>query len=217
MLTMKLHAAARTPSTKGASRRLRSAGQIPGIVYGHGEESTPFALDQQEFGALLRHREGTTIIELDLDGKPPQQTIIRSIQRDPVTGRVIHVDLQHISMTEPVQVEVPIQLHGTAVGVKNEGGVLEFHLRSVSVKCLPTAIPGHIDVDVSDLSIGKSIHVSDLPVDREQVTVLTDERMTIVGVVAPRVATGEPGAEGEAAEGAAEPEAAEAPSAEASE
>jgi large subunit ribosomal protein L25 len=214
MATMKLKAQMREPHKKGAARRLRREGRIPGILYGQGADSVPLSIDQSEFDALLRAREGTVIIEIDVAESGAQQTIIREIQRDPVSGSVLHIDLQEISMTEMVHVEVPLHVTGTAYGVKTEGGILEHHLRRLDIKCLPTNIPSHIDVDVTELQIGKSIHVDDLRLDREKLELLTDDKAVIVSVVPPRVIKEEVAvpAEGEveegaeaAAEGAAEP------------
>jgi large subunit ribosomal protein L25 len=206
MATMKLKADTRQPHKKGGARRLRREGRVPGILYGQGEESLPVSFDGGEFDALLRAREGTVIIEVGMEDRAPQQTIIREIQRDPVTGAVVHVDLQHISLTEKVQVEVPVNVVGTPFGVKTEGGILEHHLRTVLIKCLPTEIPPRIDVDVTELHIGKSIHAGELAFDRDKVEVMTEEKATIVSVIPPRIikepVAAEAEAEAEAAEGA---------------
>jgi large subunit ribosomal protein L25 len=184
---MKLAAEVREPQKKGAARRLRRAGRIPAVMYGHGEPSTPVSLEQSEFDALLRTREGTVIIEVDVAERGQQQTIIREIQRDPVTGRILHVDLQHISLTETINVEVPMHVTGTPYGVKTEGGILEHHLRAVEIECLPGSIPPYIEVDVTELKIGDSIHVEELAIDREAITVLADPRTTVVAVIPPRL------------------------------
>ena len=148
MATMKLSADPREPHRKGGARRLRRAGRIPGILYGQGKDSMPVSFDYSEFEALLRTREGMVIVEVMLSEDAPQQTLTREIQRDPVTGRILHLDLQHISMTEKVQVEVPLHVVGTPFGVKTEGGILEHHMRSLLIECLPSNIPQRIDVDV---------------------------------------------------------------------
>ncbi|MGD8396232.1 MAG: 50S ribosomal protein L25, partial [Candidatus Eiseniibacteriota bacterium] len=106
---------------------------------------------------------------------------------DPVNGRILHVDLQHISLTETINVEVPLHVTGTPYGVKTEGGILEHHLRAIEIECLPGAIPPVIEIDVTELKIGDSIHVEDLAVDRESITVLEEPRTMVVAVIPPRL------------------------------
>lgn len=200
MATMKLSAASREERGKGPARRLRRAGRVPGVVYGHGEQAIPVTFDAQEFDGLLRQREGTVIVEVDVDGHPLQQTIIREIQRDPVSGQVLHLDLQQVSMTEKVHVEVPLHVVGTPFGVKTEGGVLEQHLRTVEIQCLPGAIPPRVDIDVSELKIGQAIHVGDLTLASEEIEVLTGSETSIVAVIPPRLVVEAAAEEEEAAE-----------------
>jgi len=206
MATMKLSAEVRSPEKKGAARRLRGQGRIPGVLYGQGRDSMPVSFDHSEFEGLLRDRQGTVIIEVGMEGYEPQPTIVREIQRDPLSGRVLHIDLQHISLTERVQVEVPVHFVGQPYGVKTEGGVLEHHQRTVEIKCLPSEIPPRIEIDVSELRIGSSIAVDALPFDRDQIEVLTDDRTVIASVMPPRIV--QPTAEEEAAAAAAAEEAA---------
>ncbi|HLQ65635.1 MAG TPA: 50S ribosomal protein L25, partial [Candidatus Limnocylindrales bacterium] len=114
-----------------------------------------------------------------------RKALIREIQRDPVVGNILHLDLQHISLTERITVEVPIELIGTPTGVKDGGGILEHLLREVEIECLPTDIPTHLEADVSLLNIGDSLHVSDLKAER--VTILTQADRAIATVVPPTV------------------------------
>src|SRR6185369_12195669 len=130
--------------------------------------------------------------------------LIRSVQYDPVTHNILHLDFQHISLTETIEVRVTVHLTGTPTGVKDAGGILEHILREIEVRCLPTAIPASIDADVSALNIGDSVHVRDLTVPN--VTILTDADATIATVVPPTVMEEKPAEEVVAAATPAEPE-----------
>ena len=188
---------------KGGARKSRAAGQIPGILYGHGEDPVSVAIGAVEFDQAMRGRPGANpLVNLKLEGHEVS-ALIRAVQYDPLTHGILHIDFQHISLTESVEVQVAIHLTGLAIGVKDAGGILEHSLRSIEVRCLPTAIPSSIDVDVSALSIGDSIHVRDLSV--ANVTILTDRDATVAAVVAPTVMEEKP-AEEVAATATAEPE-----------
>jgi large subunit ribosomal protein L25 len=188
---------------KGGARKARAAGLIPGILYGHGEQPIPVAIGARDFQlAMAQVRGGNPIINLTVAGAD-YTSLIRAVQYDPINHDVIHLDFQHISLTERIEVEVAIQLTGLAVGVKDAGGILEQILRTIAVRCLPTAIPSSIELDVSHLGIGDSAHVSDLKV--ENVEILTDPGSTVATVVPPTVMEEKPAAE-VAPEAAAEPE-----------
>ena len=188
---------------KGATRRARAAGMIPAVVYGHGEQPVAFAIKAREFELAFRHhRGGNAIVNLAVNGSE-YTTLIRDVQYDPLTHNVLHLDFQHISLTETVEVKVGLHLNGVPVGVKDSGGVLELITREIEVRCLPTAIPAAIDVDVTALMIGQSIHVGDLHVP--DVVVLTDPHTTVVTVVAPTIHEEKP-AEEAVAEAGAEPD-----------
>jgi len=180
-----LQAKIRTGAGKGVARKSRMRGNIPGVIYGEGETSIPFEARQDDFQALIHTVSGeNVIVDLKLEGDTSdRKAIIREIQRDPLKGTIRHFDLQHISLTEKVTVDVPIVVVGVPAGVKDFGGILEFILREVKVECLPTEIPPKVEIDVTSLKIGDSIHVSDLVV--EKVTVLTDRERPVVTVVPP--------------------------------
>lgn len=164
MAAVQLKAEIRQAGDKGHARRLRMEYKIPAIVYGAGEENIPVALDEPAFVQMLRHiSSGNQIFDLTIAGRsgPSVQVLIKEVQRNPVDQRILHVDLQHISMTHKVRVHVPVHLQGAALGVK-EGGVLEHFLRELDVECLPSEIPAEVLVDVSDLIRGQSIHVRDI-------------------------------------------------------
>ncbi len=190
---------------KGDARKARRDGRIPGILYGHGEKPVPVSVGARDFQlALHTHKGGNPIVNLAV-GDGQFTALIRDAQYDPVTHEVLHLDFQHISLTETIEVRVPVHLTGLALGVKDGGGILETILRDLEVRCLPTAIPAGIDVDVSALNIGDSIHVRDLSIP--EVTILSDPDATVVTVVPPTVMEEKPAEVVEGAEpGAGEPE-----------
>ena len=204
MAVIPLNAGRRDTLGKGGARKARAAGHIPAVLYGHGQTPLPIAVQMRTFEeALRRHKGGNAIVNLSVDGSE-YTALIRAAQYDPLTHSVIHLDFQHISLTEEVEVEVALHLTGLATGVKDGGGILEHIVRTVSVRCLPTAIPPAIEADVSALAIGDSLHVRDLAVTNAQV--LSDPDTTIATVVPPTVMEEKPAEEVAAATTAAEPE-----------
>jgi len=203
MAVIPLKGSRRDQLGKGGARKARAAGNIPAVIYGHGEQPAAVNIERVEFETAMRqHKGGNPIVSLAFDGKD-HTALLRAAQRDPLTHQIIHVDFQHISLTETVEVKVTVHLVGVPVGVKDGGGILEPILRELEVRCLPTAIPTAIDVDVAALGIGQSIHVRDLKV--EGVTVLSDPAATVAVVAAPTVMEEKP-AEAVVTETAAEPE-----------
>ena len=206
---MAMHAlkgARRSAVGKGVARKLRQSGSIPAVYYGRGEEPIVLTVGLKELEEVIVKAEGSNVIvdlKVDGDGVGDRKALIREIQRDPVGGHILHLDLQHISLTERITVEVPIILTGIPTGVKDGGGILEHLLRDVEVECLPTDIPSRLEIDVSALNIGDSLHVSDLRADN--VTILTEGERPIAAVVPPTVLEEVKPAEGEG-EAAAEPE-----------
>lgn len=186
MLTLK--SARRSESGKGVARKLRAEGRIPAVYYGRGEASIPLAINLRELQDLFDQAEGANVIvDLKITGGASQdlKALIREVQRDPVGGNILHVDLQHISLTERITVEVPVVLVGTPVGVKDSGGILEHLLREVEVECLPADIPARLEVDVSGLQIGDTLHVSDIRAERA--TIKTEADRGIATVVPPTI------------------------------
>jgi len=178
----------RDEAGKGVARRLRQAGSVPAIYYGRGEEPVALSVHAKELEALLHGSAGANVIvDLKVEGAAAadRKAILREIQRHPVRGTILHVDLQHISLSERITVEVPVVLVGVPTGVKDGGGILEHLLREVEVECLPTEIPEKFSVDVSHLSIGDSVHVSDLVIGN--VEVRTEAERTVATVVPPTV------------------------------
>lgn len=183
MIEVELTAKLRKERGKSAAKRLRKQDLIPGVLYGHGEETFPLWVEGKAFRMIEHSTSGeNVIINLTVDGEP-KKTIIKEVQIDPLTRNVLHIDFQHIHAKEEVVVEVPIIAQGVPQGVK-EGGILDHILRKVEVKCLPLEIPEHFEVDVSELSIGDSLRLSDL--DMGDVKVLVDLGTPVVSVLAPK-------------------------------
>lgn len=188
MAMLSLKSARRSDVGKGVARKLRQVGRIPAVYYGRGEEPIPLVVTLRELEEVIDRAEGSNVIvdlKVEGDAGADRKALIREIQRDPVVGNILHLDLQHISLTERIVVEVPIVLLGTPTGVKDGGGILEHLLREVEVECLPTDIPSRLEVDVSGLNIGDSLHVSDLKADR--VVIRTEADRAIAAVVPPTI------------------------------
>jgi large subunit ribosomal protein L25 len=207
MAVIPLPAEKRGALGKGGARKARAAGQIPAILYGHGETPVPLNVSARTFELALRqHKGGNAIVNLGVNGGE-YTALVRAVQYDPVTHGIMHLDFQHISLTERIEVEVAVHLVGQPIGVKDGGGILEYITRAVKVRCLPTAIPPAIDVNVEQLNVGDSVHVRDLVVT--DLELLTDLDVTIATVVAPTVIEEVAPAEGAVAAAAAEGAAAE--------
>lgn len=184
--TATITARSRESRGKGAARQTRRDGRIPGVLYGHGEDSVPLSVDANELQKLVHAISiENTIVDLDLGSGEPYKVLIRELQRHPFRDEFVHIDFFHVAMDEKIQVEVPIALIGTPTGVKNKGGVLDHQLRELEVFCLPGSIPEKIELDVSDLDIGDSIHVSDI--ELPDVEILTELDRAVVAVLAPTV------------------------------
>ncbi|HTR97081.1 MAG TPA: 50S ribosomal protein L25 [Candidatus Acidoferrales bacterium] len=191
---------------KGGARKARAAGQVPGVLYGHGETPLAVAVATRDLQVAMRHHKGgNAIVNLNVEGSE-YTALVREAQYDPVSHAVLHLDFQHISLTETIQVEVEVKPVGVPVGVREAGGILEIIVRTVEVRCLPTAIPDEIPVDVAHLQIGDSVHVRDIKV--EGVTIVTDLDATLATVVPPIVEEAPVAAEAAPVEGAtpSEPE-----------
>ena len=177
---------------KNAARRVRAAGKIPAVVYGAGQDSVAVAVDPKIITKILHSDSGhNTIFDLDISGAATVKAMIVDWQNEPLKGALLHIDLKRIAMDKVMVVSVPVQLVGVPPGVKAQGGILEHVLREVEIECLPADIPGHLDVDVSNLEMNQSIHVSDLP-HSGSIKFLTDEGLTVAHVAAIREEVVEP-------------------------
>jgi large subunit ribosomal protein L25 len=199
MATASLSAAPRTDTGKGVARSLRREGKVPGVIYGHARAPQSLAVDARELGRLLDAINAeTTVIELAL-GDASSKTLIREIQRHPVKRTVLHIDFQELVAGELVTVQVPLTLVGTAVGVRLNGGIMTQVLTQLECRCDPSNIPNRMEVDVTKLEIGQSIHVSDI-VAPAGVEILNEANGTIVNISAPKQSDDTPAAEGSSSE-----------------
>ena len=145
------------------SRRLRNEGKLPGVVYGLGKDPVNVTVDYIELRDALKTDAGlNTVIELDLDGAGPEQVIVREVQRDPIKRWVTHADFMRIDPEVPVTVSVPIKLVGDSSAVTNAGGLIEQKVFTIAIRCVPTAIPDHLEADLSMMRLDRRIAVSDL-------------------------------------------------------
>jgi large subunit ribosomal protein L25 len=209
----KLKAERRDGTGKGVARRLRAAGRVPGVLYGHGEEPVTLSVSALDLLHLFHASHGATmLIDLEIDGKA-HLAIPREVQRDHIHSRYVHVDFLAVSRDETIRLTVEVHETGEAPGVK-AGGVVEHHLREVEVECLPTDVPEEIVAHIGALEIGDMLRVGDIT-PPEGVTILTDADAPVVSIITPAALRTEvdltmPGEEGvEEEAGAPEAEAAE--------
>lgn len=202
----------REDTGKGAARRLRAAGRVPAVIYGHGEETRALSVDAHELEVLFSHISvENTVIELAISGakgkkKPVTvRALVREVQRHPYRPGVMHVDFYELHAGERIEVEVPLRLIGAAPGVK-AGGLMQHSLHELEIRCLPESIPDVLEVEVSALEIGDSIHVREMKIP-EGIEVITEADRTVCAVIPPTVVPVE--AEEAAEEAAAVAEAAE--------
>jgi large subunit ribosomal protein L25 len=205
MANSELQVAPRTVLGKKVAK-LRREGMTPANVFGHKVESTAVQADTAKVTHLLRGMSKNAIINLSVDGESkPRTVVIRDVRRNPVNGKLLHIDFYQVSMTVKMRADVPVVLVGTSDAVSTYGGVLLHTLDTVAVEALPGDIPAEFPADVTVLTeLEQSIHVRDLTVDTTKVTVMTDPDVVVARVAAPRLATAEEEAEEAAAAAAAE-------------
>ena len=186
--TTQLKARPRVETGKEIARRLRTEGRIPAVLYGKGMEARGLSLDLQETEYLFHHIQvENTIIDLQIEGEAePVQTLIREIQVLPHKPGLLHVDFLRIQKGVAVEVEIPVHLEGVPRGVREHGGILEHQITELRVRCIPALIPDVVSLDVSQLDLGDSLHVSDVKME-EGVEILLESERTICTVAVPRV------------------------------
>jgi large subunit ribosomal protein L25 len=191
---------------KNEARRLRAQGRIPAVLYGARKDAVPVSVDPKQISRILTSESGhNTIFDLQV-GSEKSKAMIVDWQYEPIKGKLLHIDLKRIAMDERLRVKVPIMLLGEPAGVKQQGGILEQILREVELECLPTDIPSHIDVDVSELVFGQVLRVSNLP-HGGKVKFVTDENQPVAHITAVKEEVAPtPEAAAEAAAAPAEPE-----------
>ncbi len=208
-----LTAQKREDAGKSAIRKLRAAGRTPAVIYGHGEETRHLSLDSHERGVLFsKISVDNTIIQLKVDGErgAALRALVREVQIEPSSRRILHVDFYQVHAGERIDVEVPIHFVGTAAGVK-AGGIMHPNFNSLPVRCLAEQIPEYLEVNVEALEIGDSLHISQLPLPEGATTDLDPEAVlcsvtppTVIAV--PEAAAAEEAVPAEGVEEAAEPE-----------
>ena len=190
---------------KNEARRLRVGGKVPATLYGGKRQAISLAVNTKQVTAILRSEMGhNTLFQIDL-GQSKEPVIVKDWQVDPVSGRLLHVDLLRIAMDVRMRIKVPVHTFGEPSGVKVQGGVYEIVLREVEVECLPADIPTEFKVDVSGLALNDSLRAGDLQFDKNKIKLLTDPMAVLAHVVALRVEEEKP-AEVVAAAPPAEPE-----------
>lgn len=184
------------------ARRMRRAGQVPGVIYGDGGKAREVSLPQHEFKLMLHHHAGEQMmVALELDGKDVS-VLLKDVQHAPMSSNILHVDFQEVSLTKKLKVQIALELVGESEGVKTQGGVLDHTLYSVEVECLPGDILEKIEVDVSELMLGDVLTVKEIKLDTSKYEILMDADLAVASILAPRVAVegdDEEGGEGDAA------------------
>ncbi len=207
MENRKLVAEPRTRIGSGESGRLRREGWIPAVVYGPGEDAMSIKVPTVEIETMLRQVGGEKLL-IDMKiGKHTKLVTLQEVQRDPVSGKIIHADFLVLHKGQEVELDVPVVVSGTAPGVK-KGGVLEIITRQITVKAIPKNIPSHIEIDVSEMEMGDVIHVRDLSVP--DVQVVNDPDEPVITILTPRAVAAEAAEEAEEIEEEVEGEEGEA-------
>ncbi|MBT8386855.1 MAG: 50S ribosomal protein L25 [Ignavibacteria bacterium] len=178
MKTVTLEANKRKDTNKATRNRLRREGRVPGVFYSKRLDTIPVDVLEKKIRPLVFTAK-TNLISLKIEGQEELECIIKDIQFDPVTEEIVHFDLLGLTRGEMIQLEVPVQLSGSSIGVR-EGGLMQHILHKLEVECLPKHIPEHIDIDISELAIGDSVHVSELSI--EDVTFLNPGDAIVVAV-----------------------------------
>jgi large subunit ribosomal protein L25 len=185
MKELKLKAKVREGRKKGFAKKLRRNGEIPCIVYGHGESAISVSITKKDFEDLIkRNPSGIGVVNLEIKGKETMWSMIKVIQHDPITDEVLHVDFQHLHKGEKITVNVPVKGVGIPVGEK-EGGILEQVAHEIRIRVLPSKITPVYKVDVSHLTIGQAIHIKDIDIGEAELE--DNPERTVFHIVTPRV------------------------------
>ena len=188
MKSVALKAFPRTLTRRGGVKKLRTQGRIPAVIYGGRSEPRPLEVDEKEFHNLIHHSVSENLLvdlSVERDTQTTRLALLQEVQRNPLSGKVVHVDLHEVDVNEPVTIYVPIETEGEPIGVRQNGGVLEHVVFKVRVRALPRNLPEFIAVNVAHLEIGKSIHLGELKAP-EGVQILGDPGISVVAVAAPK-------------------------------
>jgi len=198
-----LEALTRSDFGKNEARRIRRDGRVPGVLYGEGKNATPISVEPRALLRILHSESGAnTLISLKLAGTGDARVLVKDFQLDPVTHEVLHADFYRVAMDKMLQVTVPVTIKGEAKGVKQQSGVLEFIRREIVVSCLPSDIPEHIEVDVTELMLHQGIRVRDIATSPKWKPITEGEAM-LVHVIMPKAEEAPAPAEGAAVVAAA--------------
>jgi large subunit ribosomal protein L25 len=196
MSELKIDVQKREKTGKGANRRARSGGLIPAVVYGGGKESVSIEIDRKSMLDLMKKAGSENPVYLLKLGDNERHAMIREVQTHPISRQVVHIDFQRVLMDQKIHVKVPVELVGVSYGVKTQGAVLDFVTREIEVECLPGDIPGHVELDVTELHAGQHAEAGDVKLP-EGVTLYDSPDKVIVSVAHSKT-TEDTGAEGEA-------------------
>jgi len=206
MAMMELAAVRRRDGGKEINRKRRSGGKVPGVIYGKGLETRSLEFDRKTLEKFLdTARHGTVVVKMTVKDGPDDKesyAVLKEVQTHPLSERVSHVDFYEVALGRKFRVEVPLRIRGKAAGIET-GGILEVVTRNLEVECTPDNVPEFIEVDVTPLGIGQSLHLGDIKFPAGVIPMEKDLRMTVAAVNAPKAeAAPAPVAEAEAAEGA---------------
>ncbi|NOR14209.1 MAG: 50S ribosomal protein L25 [Candidatus Aminicenantes bacterium] len=185
-MSITIKAEVRETRGKNAARRLRSSGKLPAVLYGPGAENVSLGLSKKDIFSILKSESGENTLFKVAFASEKRDVMIKDYQQDVVTDEVLHVDLIQILLDKVVRVSVPIEIVGEAIGVKSEGGFVDFSTREVEIECLPDAIPEHVSVDISELHLHQAFKVEDLA-EIEGVKYTTDPNISLVQIQAPSI------------------------------
>jgi large subunit ribosomal protein L25 len=188
-----IQAELRTDTGKGASRRLRRAEKVPAILYGADKEAVSITLDHNKVNNMADHEAFYShILTLVIDGKK-HEAILKDVQRHPYKPKLTHLDFQRVVKGQKLHTHVPVHFvnEASAVGVKQEGGVVVHHIADIEVSCLPKDLPEYVEVDIANLKLGETLHLTDLNmpkgVELVELTKGEDHDQAVVSITAPRV------------------------------
>jgi large subunit ribosomal protein L25 len=187
MQQLRLEAQSREVTGKGAARMIRRNGMVPGILYGLQQDNRLLQIDERELRTVV-NTEGfeSSLINLAIGDADSEIAIAKEIQREPISRKILHADFMRISLEQEITVHIPVISIGMPLGVRVSGGLQEFAHRELEIRCLPTVIPEHIELDVTEMVIGDFIRVSDI--NLEEIEILDDPETIIMTIRPPRLA-----------------------------
>ena len=185
MKELKIKAQLREGRGKSEAKKLRQKGEIPCVIYGHGEPAISASVKEKDFLSLRkRNPYGVEVVNIEIKGKETFWSLVKSVQKNPITDEILHIDFQHLHKGEMITVDIPVKSEGIPVGEK-EGGILEQVIHNIKVKVLPSKIPSVFTVDISNLKIGQAIHIKDINIGDAELE--DNPERVVFNVVTPRV------------------------------